>query len=98
MTPTQEQTIREEFQIHFPTGAFTDMQRAYMREIENFFINKINTTLEEQKKGMVEKLRELYEDEYPLDVITREPVETYGYEQVANDKLRDAIEIIQSHK
>jgi len=38
-------TIREEFQMQFPTGAFTDMQRAYMREIFNFFSTRHNEVI-----------------------------------------------------
>jgi len=60
LTKTQEQTIREEFKNGRKSNLFEEGEyEQYFVDfdaIADFFINKLNTALEEQKKELVEKV------------------------------------------
>ncbi len=57
----------------------------------------LDSELEQCRKDTVNKIREeiknLYQDTRPLDVITGEPVETYGYEETHNQALKQALSL-----
>jgi hypothetical protein len=57
--------------------------------------NHCNTAVDEYKQSLRESVEKLYKNERPLDVITGEPVETYGYEETHNQALKEVLELLK---
>lgn len=64
MTSNLEKKIVEEFYIKFPVGALDDMQRAYMRNIAEFWIDRLKRVREEAFRKGYDKAYLVTRDRY----------------------------------
>lgn len=96
LTDTQKKQIRDDFNTGFPIGSMTDMQRAYMRDISDWFIARMEDELRQENGRFVELLRGIrIERSFPQEMSMIQ-AGAYTVSELVNERVDKALAIINN--